>query len=67
MTSAVKENVVFRPRTRTGFPLDRYGPIAVVRAAKKKTSPPLHEIIARSTALVRRIKGKVSLGLYCNK
>lgn len=62
MTSVVKENVAFRPRTRTGFPLDRYGPVTVVHSAKKKTSPPLHKTIARSTVIVRRIEGKVPSG-----
>lgn len=60
MASVVKENVAFRPQTRTGFPLDRYGPVAGVHAGKKKTSLPLHKIITRSAALVRRIEGKVS-------
>lgn len=60
MTSVVNENRAFRPRTRTGFPLDRYGPVSVVRTAKKKTSPSLHAIIVRSTVrFARRIAGKI--------
>jgi len=57
MTSVVNDN--FRPRTRTGFPMDRYGPVA----SKKKRSPPLFAMVARSTALVRRITGKIQY--YC--
>lgn len=53
----VNENASFRPRTRSGFPMDRYGPVAT----KKKRLPPLHAIVARSTALVRRIAGKIVL------
>jgi len=53
MTSVVNDN--FRPRTRTGFPMDRYGPVA----SKKKRSPPLFAMVTRSTALVRRIAGKI--------
>lgn len=59
MTSVVNDN--FRPRTRTGFPMDRYGPVA----SKKKKSPPLLAMIARSTALVRRIAGKIQY--YCTR
>jgi len=58
MTSVVNDN--FRPRTRTGFPMDRYGPVA----SKKKKSPPLLAMVARSTALVRRIAGKILY--YCS-
>jgi len=59
MTSVVNDN--FRPRTRTGFPMDRYGPVA----SKKKRSPPLLAMVARSTALVRRIAGKIQY--YCTR
>lgn len=59
MTSVVNDN--FRPRTRTGFPMDRYGPVA----SKKKRSPPLLAMVARSTAFVRRIAGKIQY--YCTR
>lgn len=58
----VNDNTAFRPRTRSGFPIDRYGPIAV----KKKRLPPLHTIVARSTALIRKIAGKIVLLMKIN-
>jgi len=65
MTSIVNDN--FRPRTRTGFPMDRYGPVAAVRASKNMRSPPFHAIVARSTALVRKIAGKIQYYCTCGR
>lgn len=58
MTSVVNKNVAFRPRTRTGFPLDRYGPITGVRTMKNKISPP-----PLSDVLIRKIAGNIILRL----
>lgn len=58
MTTMVNENnVAFRPRTRTGFPLDRYGSVATVKNERRLPPSSLHAIFARSTALIRRIAG----------
>lgn len=63
MTSAVNENarLAFRPQTRKGFPLDRYGPIV---AKNKRPPTPLHEMYARSTALIQRM-ASIGTFIYC--
>lgn len=57
MTSVVNKNVAYRPRTRTGFPLDRYGTLIDARTMRNMMStPPLPD------ALIEKMAGNI---MYC--